>query len=447
MAQDIQPMVTYGGAEPYTDYMPGGGWAGMREWTAEIKIDPFIDLGKMYIRVKDAVADDDRWLRTGTDEARFFFNIEKSSAQSMALQGTGTGGANELTWMQDDYETLAGYNIYRSTNYDSTQPVSEQGFTKVNRSVISDDECAFSDTDVEQGVDYYYYFTVVDTAFNESPASNVIMCTPLDTEKPVITHTPITAAVKGEQIAINANVTDNVKADSVTAKQIGITPKNGSTYINADVSRYRKSNALTWHELNDGKHMQLVPKEINSKFTHVGGVGEINAGAYEPRDLQPNKKGEVVMFDKVFGELTYDYNWNGELELNWFGEIKKIDLVIYCEEDEKFDDLQYQSFQKFIDNWKEIESFLLDKILLYYIDLREELGFSDDSDKNYPEVTSVREIKEMIELDMIVIPYSDIYDGRSVAMAFSCDWDAENGLGVLLVNEKIEEIGYQDIAF
>lgn len=153
------------------------------------------------------------------------------------------------------------------------------------------------------------------------------------------------------------------------------------------------------------------------------------------------------MFDKVFGELTYDYNWNGELELNWFGEIKKIDLVIYCEEDEKFDDLQYQSFQKFIDNWKDIESFLLDEILLYYNDLREELGFSDGSDKNYPEVTSVKEIKEMIELDMIVIPYSDIYDGRSVALAFSCSWDDENGLGVLLVDEKIEEIGYQDIAF
>ncbi len=29
------------------------------------------------------------------------------------------------------------------------------------------------------------------------------------------------------------------------------------------------------------------------------------------------------MFDKVFGELTYDYyDWNGELELDWYGEVK-----------------------------------------------------------------------------------------------------------------------------
>ena len=216
MAQDIQPMVTYGGASPFTDYLVSGSWATMREWTATIQIDPFIDLGKMYIRVKDAVADNDRWLRTGTDEARFFFNIEKSSAQAMALQGTGYGGSNELTWLQDDYETLAGYNLYRSKTYDSAKPVTEQRFTKINKSLIAAEECAYSDTDVEQGVDYYYYFTVVDTAFKESPASNVVMCTPIDTHEPVITHTPKTTAVPNEQIAINAKVTDNVKVESVT---------------------------------------------------------------------------------------------------------------------------------------------------------------------------------------------------------------------------------------
>ena len=86
-------------------------------------------------------------------------------------------------------------------------------------------------------------------------------------------------------------------------------------------------------------------------------------------------------------------------------------------------------------------------VLLYYIKNKKKLGFSDGSDKNYPEVTSEEEIKKMIELETIVIPLAGIYDGRSVAMAFHCDWDAENGLGVLLVNEKITSIGYQDIAF
>ena len=44
---------------------------------------------------------------------------------------------------------------------------------------------------------------------------------------------------------------------------------------------YRIKNNLTWHELNDTKIMQLVPTKINSTFGHLGGVGEINAGAYK----------------------------------------------------------------------------------------------------------------------------------------------------------------------
>ncbi|WP_234703379.1 HNH endonuclease [Metabacillus indicus] len=49
-----------------------------------------------------------------------------------------------------------------------------------------------------------------------------------------------------------------------------------------DIERYRVKNKLTWHELNDGVTMQLVPTEINAHFGHLGGVGEINAGAFEP---------------------------------------------------------------------------------------------------------------------------------------------------------------------
>ena len=49
-----------------------------------------------------------------------------------------------------------------------------------------------------------------------------------------------------------------------------------------DIERYREKYKLTWHELNDVKTMQLVPSEINRKFGHLGGVGEINAGAFGP---------------------------------------------------------------------------------------------------------------------------------------------------------------------
>lgn len=49
----------------------------------------------------------------------------------------------------------------------------------------------------------------------------------------------------------------------------------------SDIEKFRVKNDLTWHELNDTKTMQLVPMEINNTFGHLGGIGEINAGAYE----------------------------------------------------------------------------------------------------------------------------------------------------------------------
>lgn len=54
----------------------------------------------------------------------------------------------------------------------------------------------------------------------------------------------------------------------------------------SDIEKYRVKNNLTWHELNDTKTIQLVPTKINSTFGHVGGVGEINAGAYKNKKIK-----------------------------------------------------------------------------------------------------------------------------------------------------------------
>lgn len=216
MASDIQPMVTYGGSEPYTDFAVSGDWANAREWVGEFKIDPYIDLGTMYIRVKGAAAADDKWLVTGNDWGRFKFEITNSSAQSMSLTGEGQFGKNALSWMQDDYDTLAGYNIYRATSYDTDKKPEEQNFTKVNKSVLNADELSFIDENVKAGTDYYYYFTVVDTDLNESKASNVVSCCPLEGEPPVIVHTPVKTLTPDKAIAITADITDNVKVAGAT---------------------------------------------------------------------------------------------------------------------------------------------------------------------------------------------------------------------------------------
>ncbi|HEY9061033.1 MAG TPA: HNH endonuclease [Pseudobacteroides sp.] len=58
------------------------------------------------------------------------------------------------------------------------------------------------------------------------------------------------------------------KADKELAKQKGVTPKQ--------VREWREKNKYTWHECNNMKTMQKVPFDINDKFGHLGGVGEVN---------------------------------------------------------------------------------------------------------------------------------------------------------------------------
>lgn len=40
----------------------------------------------------------------------------------------------------------------------------------------------------------------------------------------------------------------------------------------------------------------------------------------------------------------------------------------------------------------------------------------------------------------------DIYEERDIGITFDCTWDIENGLGIRLLNERVTEVGYQDVA-
>lgn len=73
---------------------------------------------------------------------------------------------------------------------------------------------------------------------------------------------------------------EQLNSNPILAKKIGITPSNGNHFSRIDISSYRENNSMTWHELNDGETLQLVPTIINKEFNHIGGVGEINAGLF-----------------------------------------------------------------------------------------------------------------------------------------------------------------------
>ena len=169
--------MSFGPDEPYTDFIVPGVWVDARTWQGEVVISPIATDGYQYVRVAGAVAVDDPWLVTGDDKRRYRFEVITSGVESLNLQASGGEGYVDLSWNQDDYETLLGFNIYRSTSPDSN-------FIRVNQTLVGNEDRAYRDTNVEPGVQYYYYFTVA-VSGAESEPSNTASASPIDTVKPI----------------------------------------------------------------------------------------------------------------------------------------------------------------------------------------------------------------------------------------------------------------------
>lgn len=67
------------------------------------------------------------------------------------------------------------------------------------------------------------------------------------------------------------------KADQALADHWTKIKFDGKSWTARSVEKYRETNKLTWHEMNNMESIQLVPNEVNSTFGHLGGVGEYNA--------------------------------------------------------------------------------------------------------------------------------------------------------------------------
>jgi len=152
------------------------------------------------------------------------------------------------------------------------------------------------------------------------------------------------------------------------------------------------------------------------------------------------------MKDTIFGDIEYELGWSRVIKVDFFESETQVALIIDGEEAGQFDEGQYIAYQAFMKSWKDIQQHILNSILTYYGQKRNELGFDIEVNKNYPLVETTSDILEMISIDAIVVPYADILDGRDIGMTFNCSWDTENGLGIRLLNEKVTKVGYQDVA-
>lgn len=357
MDQETNPMVSYGPDDPYTDYTLKGQWNSAREWVGKMPIKVLINQGHQYFRVKDAVAADDHWLTTGTDWGRFEFDVTASGAEALTLQSEGRVGSIYLNWTQDEYDTMAGYNIYRSETGE------EGSFKKINSSILSSDEKEYEDKKVEAGKKYYYYFTVVDTAMSESRPSNITSNTAVDDKPPVIKHTALKSITNGVGATITATVKDNIGVEGVTLfyrmegeDNFKSVPMNNTTgnYYNAhiDAEDITVGNLQYYIEATDGTNYayngsatepNITPVEskafVSSVKAETGEVGKSMTGIV--KGVNFNESDKVVIDDK---EVDTEYVSAKELKFTFKPEYmgkKKVELtenqVVVASIDDAFD--------------------------------------------------------------------------------------------------------------
>ena len=150
----------------------------------------------------------------------------------------------------------------------------------------------------------------------------------------------------------------------------------------------------------------------------------------------------------TFGELYYDYGWYKEIELNLFGKLQKMQLIIEGDEDAKFEAVQIEAYKNFIQNKDELLRKCEEDTYRYYQKINSDYSaqFGDDfKDKLAPIIKTQKELNNLIEPKELL--FTRVF-GRSIrefGILCECSWEIEHGLAIKYQNEEIIEIGYQDI--
>ncbi len=211
-AMDInEPLsVKFGSVEPYGDYIIEGNWIDEYTWQGKRQIPTAIENGTQRLNISGGRAKDDHYLTNQDNGFRITFDIDTTNALAMNMFANPTKDGIQLEMKQNDYDTVMGYNIYRSETKDGE-------YARINTSVVRPEDgsqdATYLDNTVEPGKTYYYSYTAVMTDFSESHASGRTSCTAFDTINPIISHTPANQGYLMSNLNINCVIQDNVRVE------------------------------------------------------------------------------------------------------------------------------------------------------------------------------------------------------------------------------------------
>ncbi len=254
--------LTFGTIEPYADYRINGEWVSETVWEGTYTLKAQIENGQNFIKVNNACAAQDATKTVFGEYQLHEFTIDTTEAMAMNLQAVAKENGIELTFAQDDYDTLLGYNIYRAESKDGN-------YVKLNPAILLPSDSTFLDENAEPGKTYWYTYTVVLTDFTESNPAGKVVATAMDTLAPNMYHTPVNQGYMNNNLVISCTASDNVAISAVTLY-------------------YRTVGATEWKTLNMAKQSdkysatvfgsELTTQGIEYYIVAADGVNTINKG-------------------------------------------------------------------------------------------------------------------------------------------------------------------------
>ena len=239
--------LTFGTIEPYADYRINGGWISDTVWEGSYSLKAQIENGQNYLKVNNACAAEDPTKVVFGEYQLHEFTIDTTEAMAMNLQAFPKEEGILLSFAQDDYDTLLGYNIYRADSKDGN-------YVKLNSAILLPSVNTFLDENAEPGETYWYTYTVVLTDFSESNPAGKVTATAMDTMSPTLYHTPVNQGYENNNLVITCTARDNVAITSVTLY-------------------YRASGDTEWKTLNMSK--------LNDKYSATVFGSEVTLAGVE----------------------------------------------------------------------------------------------------------------------------------------------------------------------
>lgn len=209
MDKDAGTYISFGTKEPYADYLINGEFISDTVWEGSYTLKAEIENGQNFIKVNNAWAAEDKTKTVFGECFLHEFTIDTTTALSMNLQAQTVENGVKLTWFQDDYDTLLGYNIYRSEDKDGK-------YVRLNPTVLLSTDEYFIDDNAEPGKTYWYTYTVVLSDFSESRPAGKVQCTVYDSIAPNVYHTPVNQGYLSNNLVISCSATDNISVKSAT---------------------------------------------------------------------------------------------------------------------------------------------------------------------------------------------------------------------------------------